>query len=96
MFEDKILKIKNIKHTSTGEPRTDGRYPLRVGCTFNFLFEPAVDECMLLHYEKDNQGNDKNGVLRTSLVTGIEETPTGATITTMNSIYEFECITHEE
>jgi len=25
--------IKDIQHIKTGETRTDGRYPLRIGCT---------------------------------------------------------------
>ena len=84
------MKIKDIRYTETNETRTDDRYPLRIGSTVEFMFEPAVDDVMFLEYVLDNQGNPKSGYLRTSRVEDIVETDTEIVITTRNSIYYLE------
>lgn len=84
------MKIKDIRHLITNETRTDGRYPLRIGSMVDFLFTPVVGGAMYLSYICDNQGNDKEGVLRTSIVTKITESETEVIVTTVNSVYYLE------
>lgn len=84
------MKITDIVHTYTGKTRTDGRYPLRIGSTVEFYVPPKVGECMLLSYIADNQGNPKDGILRTSIVQNIIETETVIAVYTLNSVYYFE------
>ena len=84
------MKIKDIRYTETNETRTDGKYPSRIGCTVEPMFEPTVDEVMFLEYILDNQGNEKGGCLRTSMVEDIAETDTEIVVTTRNSIYYLE------
>lgn len=78
----KITKILDLD----GNERTDGRYPLRKGCTVNILHLNQGD-CMLLSYIKDNEGNDKTGFLRTSLVNDFTEYEEKIAVRTLNSIY---------
>lgn len=84
------MKIKDIKYVGTNETRTDGRYPLRIGSTVDFYMKPDIGYPMFLSYITDNQGNAKEGILRTSLVENISETNTEIIIKTLNSIYYFE------
>ena len=84
------MKIIDIKHKATGETRTDGRYPLRIGSEVKFYTEPCVGNVMLLLYIKDNQGNAKDGILRTSGVELIERKENEMIVTTNNSIYCFQ------
>lgn len=84
------MLIKNIIHAQTGETRTDGRYPLRIGSTVEF-YEPPFRGCsMVLAYVLDNQGNPKSGYLQTSVVKNVQESPNQYIITTKNSIYYLE------
>lgn len=84
------MQIKNITHAQTGETRTDGRYPLRIGSTVEF-YEPPFRGCsMVLAYVLDNQGNPKSGYLQTSVVKNVQESPNQYIITTKNSIYYLE------
>ena len=69
-----------------GNERLDGRYPLRKGCIGNIIHLEA-GEVMMFEYIKDNEGNDKTGYLRTSLVSDYEEYENGITVYTMNSVY---------
>jgi hypothetical protein len=82
-----MMKILDIKHTSTGETRTDGRYPLRIGSQVEFFTDPVVGYCCVFEYVTDNCGNPKEGALRTSIVEGVQKTDDKIIITTMNSIY---------
>ena len=85
------MKIKDIKHVETGETRTDGRYPLRIGSEVEFFnCEPTVGLVMILHYLKDNHGNHKDGYLRTSSVCSVHETEGEIIVKTRNSAYFFE------
>ena len=81
------MKILDIKHAATGETRTDGRYPLRIGSTVKFYVSPIVNNCAFLEYIADNQGNPKKGFLRTSIIQSLEEKEDKIILTTMNSIY---------
>ena len=69
-----------------GNERTDGRYPLRKGCIVRIL-HLMQGECMLLSYIKDNEGNDKTGYLRTSLVKDFTWYEEKIAVRTLNSIY---------
>lgn len=86
------MKIKDIRYIKTNKTRTDGRYPLRIGSTVDFYLnsKPNIGSEMYLSYICDNQGNKKEGVLRTSLVTNITETYTDIIVETLNSIYYLE------
>ena len=83
----KILDIKSIK---TNETRADGRYPLRIGSTVDFYRTPIPGVPMLLSYISDNQGNPKQGILRTSNVIDVDETEYEVIVFTLNSIYHLE------
>lgn len=84
------MKIIDIVHADTGKTRTDGRYPQRIGSTVEFCVSPKVGEWMLYSYITDNQGNPKDGILRTSIVQNIIETDTVIAVYTLNSVYYFE------
>lgn len=86
------MKIIDIQHSKTGETRTDGRYPLRIGSEVRFYTNLCVGDIMCLEYIKDNQGNAKDGILHTSRVETIQRKPKEKQIivTTRNSIYHFE------
>ena len=85
------MKIKDITYVKTNETRTDGRYPIRIGSEVNFAFyEPTIGDVMYLDYVKDNEGNPKEGLLRTSTVHDVTETETEIIVKTRNSIYYFE------
>lgn len=85
-----MLRIKSITNKD-GTKRTDGRYPLRIGC-IGKMWLLESDEAMMFAYEKDNQGNEKTGYLRSSIVEDYELFKNGVTVYTMNSIYYFEKI----
>lgn len=85
------MKIKNITYVETNETRTDGRYPIRIGSEVNFAFyEPTIGNVMCLEYIKDNEGNPKEGMIRTSIIHDIKETENEIIVKTKNSIYYFE------
>ena len=84
----KIMDIQDIK----GNTRTDGRYPLRIGSIIEFVypFIPMKDMVALCSYIKDNEGNEKQGTLKTSTVQKIyndELDDTILIIETLNSVY---------
>lgn len=92
-----IYKIKSIAHSGTkgtrGLPRTDGRYPLRVGRTVRLDIEHiTVGIPLILEYVKDENGNDYSGYyLRCSIIRGIHFIGDKCgCIETNNTIYEFE------
>lgn len=85
-----MLRIKSITGKD-GNERTDGRYPLRKGCIGKMYFLELGD-VMIFEYIKDNQGNEKSGYLRTSIVEDYESFENGITVYTMNSVYYFEKI----
>lgn len=92
-----IYKIISISHSGTkgtrGLPRTDGRYPLRVGRTVRLNIEHInVGMPLILEYVKDENGNDYSEYyLRCSIIQGIHfiGDKTGC-IETNNTIYEFK------
>ena len=71
-----------------GREKVDGRYPLRKGC-IGSIYNLKNAEPMIFEYSKDNQGNDKQGYLKTSLVKFYNEHVNREEIAihTMNSIY---------
>lgn len=84
------MKIIDIQHSKTGETRTDGRYPLRIGSEVRFYTDLCVGDIMVLKYIKDNQGNAKDRILRTSNIERIDRTDNKIIVTTRNSIYHFQ------
>ena len=85
-----MLRIKSITGKD-GNERTDGRYPLRIGCTGKMYFL-ELGNVMIFEYTKDNQGNEKSGYLRSSIVEDYQLFENGVTVYTMNSVYYFERI----
>ena len=83
-------KIITIYNRETGKERTDGRYPLRKGCTLTFVTQPQIGDPMVWIYVSDAKGMPKDGVLSTSAVAQILDTDKGLTVTTRNSVYVFE------
>ena len=79
--------IKDIQYSQNGQTRTDGRYPTRIGCQVNFAMPIEIGQCMWLGYEKDKNGEPKEGYLRTSAVTGTFDTETDIIVETLNSVY---------
>ena len=84
------MKIKDIISTTTNQTRVDGRYPQRIGSTVEFYMYPKIGMPMILAYAYDNQGNPKEGYLRTSTVQSVHETESAIIVATLNSIYCFE------
>lgn len=84
------MKIKDIRLKNTNETRVDSRYPQRIGSNVEFYVQPSIGNVMVLSYITDNQGNEKEGILRTSLIDNIVENETEVIITTVNSVYYFE------
>jgi len=80
-----MYRIESITGSDDNE-RTDGRYPLRKGCTVDIWYL-NINEPMMLSYIKDNEGNEKRGYLRTSVIDDYEEYDNGVTVYTMNSVY---------
>ena len=87
-----MLKIKSITGKD-GNERTDGRYPLRKGC-IGKMYYLDFGIPILFEYIKDNQGNEKSGYLRSSIVEDYKllEDENELIVYTMNSIYYFETV----
>ena len=83
-----MLRIKSITNKE-GSERTDGRYPLRKGCIGKMYFL-ELGNVMIFEYAEDNQGNEKSGYLRSSIVEDYQLFENGITVYTMNSVYYFE------
>ena len=82
-------RVLNITHHD-GTPRTDGRYPLRVGRICAFVRPPSVGECLYIEWLRNADGSFYGGWFRTSVVYKIESHEDGRLIiTTNNSIYTF-------
>ena len=85
-----MYRIENITGKD-GNERTDGRYPLRKGCIGNMYFLD-LGNVMIFEYIKDNQGNEKSGYLRTSIVEDYENYDGYTVVYTMNCIYTLKDI----
>ena len=90
-------KIKSILHSGRkgeiGTPRTDGRYPMRIGRIVEFdVKNIEIGYPFYFDYIKDENGNDYTGMyFRTSFVKDWDYVFDGVIrIETNNSIYEFE------
>lgn len=81
--------IRDIQDIRTGQTRSDGKYPQRIGSRVAFAHMPEPGTCMYLQYITDNQDNPKSGHLRTSLIKGFQENAQEVIITTLNSRYIF-------
>lgn len=87
--------IKTILNSRTKQRRTDGRYPNRIGSKVNIVnltIEGAMEpgNILMLDYIEDNQGNPKDGVLRTSRILDIIAYGRIIEVVTRNSIYVLE------
>ena len=83
-----MLRIKSITGKD-GNERTDGRYPLRKDCIGKMYFL-ELGNVMIFEYIKDNQGNEKSGYLRSSIVEDYQLFENGIIVYTVNSVYYFE------
>jgi hypothetical protein len=85
-----MYKILSIKQG--GVDRLDGRYPLRIGCIGDIMnLESGF--CMLFAYTTDQNGNPKEGVLRTSIVKDWRLENRCVIVNTLNSEYVLEELT---
>ena len=74
----------------TGETRTDGRYPNRIGSTIEFLDPVEVGKPAYFRYIKYNNGElVEDHITRTSRVDDLEWYNNKFYIYTRNSIYKF-------
>ena len=74
----------------TGETRTDGRYPNRIGSTIEFLKGVVAGEPAFFHYVKYNNGTIvEDHITRTSRVDDYDWYNGKFFIYTRNSIYTF-------
>jgi hypothetical protein len=85
-----MYRIEMITGTD-GNERTDGRYTLRKGCVGK-MYLLDIGQVMIFEYIKDNQGNEKSGYLRTSIVEDYNLYENGVTVYTMNSVYYFKIV----
>ena len=85
-----------IDITKDGATRTDGRYPLRIGCVVEILVID-IGFPMILKYTVAARGNGKSGYLQTSRIVKIESDPelNNMVVTTLNSIYTLKKFVHE-
>lgn len=92
----KEYRIVDIRDNKTGEIRTDGRYPLRIGRIVKEP-KPKLGAPMILEYLRNADGSDYSRmILRTSRVIGLALTDKDNLIVeTMNSSYEFEPVKAE-
>lgn len=84
--------IENITY-KTGETRTDGRYPNRIGSTVELLNHPTVGNPLYFNYIKYNNGElVENHTTRTSRVDDFDNysEPGYLMIYTRNSVYYFK------
>lgn len=90
-------KIKSISHSgikgTRGLPRTDGRYPLRIGRIVRIDISYLVEGTpLILEYVKDENDNNYSGYfLKCSRIQNIHIISENLfTVETNNTIYEFE------
>lgn len=85
--------IKDILFKRTGETRTDGRYPNRIGSVVEFISNPIVGTPLYFRYIKYNNGEPtEDHITRTSTVDDFDyySKPDYLIIYTRNSIYYFK------
>ena len=99
-----LYRIKSIAHSGRkgvrGLPRTDGRYPVRIGRIVSDIpldAETSIGKPLVLSYVKDENGNDYSRYyLHCSLIIGIHNVLDELIcIETLNTIYEFERVESE-
>ena len=86
---------KIIGITKGGRTRTDGRYPMRIGCVGSPV-QLEIDHPMLFQYYRDSNGNYKEGTLATSSVVAFKQEDNVIVVVTMNSTYTLWEIIEEE
>lgn len=87
MSEYRIIEITG----NDGYPRTDGRYPLRIGRICSQP-KPTKGSPLFVEYLRERDGSDYFGWLRTSKVIDFEisDTKDKIVVQTKNSRYVFE------
>lgn len=85
-------RIDSITHLD-GTPRTDGRYPQRVGCIAALPYPVSPGDCLYINYLRDSTGKQKDGWMRTSTIADVAHMDDGGmVVTTLNSIYTFSVV----
>ena len=84
MGEYKVISITD----RGGKPRTDGRYPLRIGRICGKPYT-RLGEPMEITWVSQSDGMPYVGEFRTSFVISVMEVNGTLTVTTRNSIYTF-------
>ena len=88
--------VEDITNRS-GQTRTDGKYPNRIGSTIEFLTPVLVGDPVYFRYIKYNNGDIvENHTTRTSRVNDLEWYNDKFYIYTRNSIYKFKPLYDEE
>ena len=89
-----MYRIESI--TKNGIPRTDGLYPLRIGCVVEILVID-IGFPMMLRYAVDARGSGRCGYLQTSRIVKIESDSelNNIVIDTLNSVYTLTKFVHE-
>ena len=88
-------KITNITDLNN-QPRTDGLYPNRIGSIVEVvnLDNDTLNtgNCLVMAYLQDNKGNNKEGLLVTSMIQSaiIDINKNKLKIYTLNSVYYLE------
>lgn len=88
-----MYRIERITYKDDTE-RRDNTYSARKGCIGN-ISKIITGQLLWFDYEKDNQGNNKKGCLRTSVVVDFVEDGDLVIVETMNSVYYFKKIIND-
>ena len=85
-----------IDISKDGATRTDGRYPLRIGCVVEILVID-IGFPMIFKHTAAARGNGKSGYLQTSRIVKIESDSelNNIVIDTLNSVYTLTKFVHE-
>ena len=82
-----MYRIERITYKDDSE-RMDNTYQARKGCIGN-LNPISLGRVLWFDYIFDNEGNDKKGYLKTSMVESCTEYDDKVIVETLNSIYYF-------
>lgn len=85
--------IEDITYKRTGETRTDGKYPNRIGSIVEILDSPVIGEPIHFRYIKYNNGElVEDHITRTSCLEDYDSysTPGYLYLYTHNSVYKFK------
>lgn len=85
-----MYKIEKITYKD-GSEKLDDKSIIRKG-SIGCLYDIIIGQSLWFEYLQDNQGNDKTGYLKTSMVESFEEDWDLTIVETLNSMYYFRKI----